>query len=159
MLNENEEANNARIISRYTASQVKELYRRLAKMLHPDISPLCRQYQMLNELFNRVIVAYKCNDLKELQKLEVLVNKELEKNGVDNFSMVIPDIDERISELEQDIDKIVTSEPYIYKKLLNDVDAVEKKKDAINKEINEYTSYKCELNEKLIVLKEENING
>ena len=159
MLKEKEEAKKTEPISSYAAAQVKTIYRRLAKMLHPDISPLTGNYPQLGELFNRVIIAYKCNDLKELQKLEVLIKKQLDDNGIENFAMVIPDITERIIELENDIDFIVNSEPYAYKKLLFDADAVEKKKQELNAEIKEYTDYKNELSEKLKEIKEDNKNG
>jgi len=154
MLKEKEAAKHTTPASSYTVAQVKTIYRRLAKMLHPDISPLTEKYPNLSELFNRVIIAYKYNDLKELQKLEVLINKELEENGIDNFSMVIPDISERIEELEKDIDAIVSSEPYTYKNLLEDEDAVADKKKQLQEEIDSYNQYKAELTEKLKEIKD-----
>ena len=145
MIDEWQEGKRSKSISFYEAEQIKKIYRRLAKQLHPDISPLTAEYPALGELFNRVLIAYRCNDLKELQKLEVLVNKELEDNGVEGFNMVIPDICERIEELERDIEAIVTSAPYSYKTLLRDPDAVAEKKAELHKEIDEYAAYKQEL--------------
>lgn len=153
MIEQKNASKKGKTISSYEAEQVKKTYRRLAKLLHPDISPLTGKHPQLGDLFNRIILAYKANDLKELQKLEVMVNKELEDNGVDGFDMVIPDISERIEELERDITAIIGSVPYIYKNLLEDADAVARKKEELNAEIAEYTAYKQELTEKLSEIK------
>lgn len=158
ILEAKEQAKKATPISSFAEAQIKTIYRRLAKMLHPDISPLTGNDPLLGELFQRVIIAYKCNDLKELQKLEVLIKKQLDDNGIGNFNVVIPDIAERIDELEKEIDAIVNSEPYTYKKLLRDADAVEKKKHELTAEIKEYTDYKTELSAKLKEIKEESKN-
>lgn len=154
MIQERAAINNSKLISNYELEQVKKIYRRLAKLLHPDISPLTEKYPSLSELFNRVILAYKCNDLKELQKLEVLINKELEDNGIDNFAMAIPNISERIEELEEDIDAIVNSEPYTLKAILESGELTEKKRQEFLDEIKNYKEYKAELSEKLKKIKE-----
>lgn len=155
MIEENEASKNIRPISFSEVEQIKKIYRRLAKLLHPDISPLTVKYPALGDLFRKIIVAYKSNDLKELRKLEVLVNKELEDNGVEGFDMVIPDIAERIDELERDVDAIISSAPYTYRELLRDEEAVNGKKAELRAEIEEYTGYKKELSEKLREIKED----
>ncbi len=155
LLREKNEARKAEYISDTEFSQVKECYRRLAKLLHPDISPLTSQYEGLSELFNRVVIAYKLNDLNELRKLEVLIKKELDEKGIENFNMVIPDISSRIEELEKDIDAIVSTVPYTYKELLKDEEAVLKKKQEIEEEIRVYTEYKNELTEKRNQIRDE----
>lgn len=158
-----EQAKNAgkssRLISGAVAAQVKAKYRKLAKLLHPDISPLISRYPQLGELFNRITLAYKFNDLKELEKLEVLLNKAMEENGVEGFDVVVPNIVERMEEIETEIDMILYSVPYIYKKLLEDKEAVEEKKAELSGEIQEYTLYKKELGEKLAAIKGSESNG
>ena len=67
--------------------------------------------------------------------------------------MVIPNITQRIEELELEIDKIISSAPYIYKKLLENKEAVEERKAELTQDINEYTEYKNELTEKLAEIK------
>ena len=137
-----------RLLSNYETEQIKKLYRKLAKLLHPDISPLTADYPALGEYFLRILSAYKRNDLKELRKLEVLVNKELEANGVTGFEAVIPDVEERIEELERDIGLILHSEPYTYKQLLEDEAAAAAKKEALRTEIADYRAYRTELTKK-----------
>ena len=153
MIKQRNASKQGRPISNYEAEQIKKLYRKLAKLLHPDISPLTADHPALADYFNRIILAYKRNDLKELRKLEVLVNKELEANGIEGFNAVIPDAAERIEELERDIDMIISSEPYTYKYLLEDDDAVDEKKRELEKEIEDYSAYKAELTARLEEIK------
>lgn len=159
MIEQKNASKTSRLISESEAAKVKSKYRKLAKLLHPDISPIIGQYPQFGELFNRITLAYKCNDLKELEKLEVLVNKALEENGVEGFDVVIPNIEERIEEIEAEIDAIIHSLPYTYKKLLEDKEAIEEKKAELTADIHEYTQYKKELNEKLSAIKGSESNG
>lgn len=149
MIKEHKEAKEATFVSPYDVSEIKKIYRRIAKLLHPDISPLTNEYPELFDLFQRVMVAYHCNNLKELQSLEVLINSVLRDNGIENVSMVIPNISGRIAELEAEIETIITTEPYIYKDLLSNAFRVQEKKDNLNKEISEYETYKSQLKEQL----------
>lgn len=153
MMKKRDASKNATPISGYEEEQIKKLYRRLAKLLHPDISPLTADYPVLYELFQQVIIAYKRNDLKALRKLEVLINKELEDNGIEGFDVIVPDMQDRIEELEKDIDDIINSIPYVYKNLLEDREAVAEKKADLQSEIDEYRKYKEELTEKLEEIK------
>ena len=159
MIEQKNASKKGRIISESEAAKVKAKYRKLAKLLHPDISPIIGQFPQFGELFNRITLAYKCNDLKELEKLEVLVNKALEENGVEGFDVVIPNIAERIEEIEAEIDAIIHSVPYIYKKLLENHDAIKEKQAELTADIQEYTQYKKELNEKLDAIKGSESNG
>lgn len=131
--------------------EIKQIYRRLAKLLHPDISPLTQEFPELEELFRRVIVAYRCDDLKELRKLEVLVRRAMESHGGEPFHIVIPDMAERILELEKEIHDILTHEPYTYKALLQDRDAIRRRQQELEEEIDHYTRYKAQLDRKSVV--------
>ena len=132
-------------ISQNQLNEVKNIYRRLAKLLHPDISPLTENNPELMDMFQEVITAYHCNDLKRLQELDVLISKALEELGVDHAEIIIPNIDERISELEEEISGILSTEPYTYRELLSDAVQVEEKKKALEKEIEDYRKYMAEL--------------
>lgn len=132
-------------ISAYQVQEIKKLYRKIAKLLHPDISPLTSKYPELSDLFQRVMIAYQCNDLKEMEELEVLINKVLENNGIDKFNIVISDVTQKISDLENEIEHILTTEPYLYKNLFPDSEKMAKKKEELDKEIEDYRTYKAEL--------------
>ena len=53
----------------------------------------------------------------------------------------IPDIEEKISELEQEIQRIMETDPYQYKFLLGDKEAVEEKKRSLEEELKQYQDY------------------
>ena len=59
MIEAKDAAKKSRPISNYEAQQIKKLYRKLARLLHPDISPLTRDDPVLADYFNRIIRAYK----------------------------------------------------------------------------------------------------
>ena len=152
LMNERDAAQSGRPISPYEVSEIKKVYRRIAKMLHPDISPLTKEHPELAELFHRVMIDYQCNDLKDLRDLEVLINKFLEDNGIDTVNIVIPNVAERIIELEEEIEQILSTEPYLYKQLLADTFKVQAKKEELKKEIEEYRAYKENLDEQYRIL-------
>ena len=54
--------------------------------------------------------------------------------GISDSKADIPDIGERIEELKEEIDRIQRTEPYTYRYLLEDEEAVEKKKEELIRE-------------------------
>lgn len=124
--------------------EIKSIYRRIAKRLHPDINPLTMGSEELFELWNRVALAYNCNDLIELYELEVLVNTVLNEYG-EGVEISIPDIDIKIDELKAEIERILTTDPYMYKHLLESRELIEEKKNELNSELDEYKEYENQL--------------
>lgn len=159
MIAERDAAQKGKPISVYEVGEIKKIYRRIAKLLHPDISTLTVDYPKLGELFGRVMIAYQCNDLQELRDLEVLINKVLADNGVGSVNIVIPDIANRILDLENEIGQILGTEPYLYKELLSDAFRTQEKKDELSKEIIEYKAYKAQLESQLRELMGDRQNG
>jgi hypothetical protein len=129
--------------------KIKQIYRRIAKRLHPDINPLTMQIPELMELWRRNITAYQCNDLKELEELEVLVEKALGSLGEDSITITIEDIDEKIKSLYAEIEKIRSTDPYRYKFLLEDKTLVAEKKAELESELKEYRDYRVQLEKQL----------
>ena len=153
MLTENENARNSKTSSIVDVQRAKKLYRKLAKLIHPDINPRTRELPELSDLWNRIVAAYHMNDPIELSELEVLTNKIIADLGLGAAEIDIPDIDDKIQRLEDEINEIITAEPYTYCELLNDAEAVKEKKDTFNKELEEYKAYHAELDgilEKLV---------
>lgn len=152
---ERDAARSGRPIGPMEVAKIKKTYRRIAKILHPDLSPLTEEHPELASLFQRVMVAYDCNDLKELENLEELMNVFLKNEGIEECSMVIPNVGERIKELEEEIEKIITTEPYTYKKLFDDPFLAEEEKKKYQQDIEEYVAYKQELTVNRDTLREE----
>ena len=75
MIADNEACKNMKTIPEHYVMKIRQIYRRIAKKLHPDMNPLTAQHEELMELWQRNVTAYNCNDLKELEEIEVLVDK------------------------------------------------------------------------------------
>ncbi|MGC8068947.1 hypothetical protein, partial [Salmonella enterica] len=73
----------------------------------------------------------------------------------DRVKIEIPDIEDRIEGLKKEIEEVRTTVPYIYDDLLKNSEEVEKKKQDLNKELEEYRAYK----EKLDAVIEEMLTG
>ena len=150
MLKNNEEAQNAGASTPYEVERAKTLYRRLAKLLHPDINPKTDHSEALQELWQRIMIAYHHNDVKELAELEVLVRKALKDLGAEEIKVDIPDIDEKIDAIKTEIENIKNTEPYSLRSLVEDEDAAEKKKTELKEELETYQKYRKELNEVIL---------
>jgi len=145
MIEENESAKNSTIISQSDLLEIKKIYRKIAKNLHPDINPKTKDSKDLLDLWNRVVIAYNCNNLNEIETLEVLVNKALEELKLGKMEIEIPNIEEKIVELESEINKIITTDPYLYKDILEDKEKVKELKKDFDEEYLDYKSYEREL--------------
>ena len=146
MLKENEDANNAGTSTPYEVARAKTLYRRLAKLIHPDINPETDHSKELQELWQRILIAYHHNDVKDLSELEVLVRKVLKELGSEDVKVNIPDIEEKIEALKSEIEGIKQTEPYCLRFLVEDEEAAEKKIE-LREELETYQKYHKELNE------------
>lgn len=147
MIKDNEAAKNNSKVTEADMLKIKRIYHHLVKKIHPDINPLTNKHEELKGLWQRMIVAYNCNDLKEMEEIEVLVNALLDKLDLETIDITIPDIDDKIAELEKEIERITTTDPYLYKDILEDPDAIFQKKEGLRKEIKEYEDYGKQLDE------------
>ena len=91
------------------------------------------------------IKAYKANNLSRLEELQVLVNRAFSEKGLDQEAIVVNNIEEKIKKLEEEIDRILNTDPYNYKFLLSDNKAVEAKKEEFAETLEDYKSYKDNL--------------
>ena len=132
-------------ISLLEVEEIKRIYRRIAKRLHPDICPLTAEEPELMNLFQKALSAYRRNDLKKLREAETLINRFLKEHGEDPEAAEIENLPEKIADLETEIAQIIEKEPYTYKTLLEDPDAIEKKRAELEAEKEEYLNYKKEL--------------
>lgn len=147
MIKDNEAAKASEKVTEADMLKIKRIYHHLVKKIHPDINPVTEENEELKGLWQRLIVAYNCNDLKEMEETEVLVNSLLEKLNLGTSDITIPDIDEKIIEIEGEIEGITSTDPYQYKYLLEDPDAVSQKKQELRKELKEYKDYGKQLDE------------
>jgi hypothetical protein len=149
MVAENEAAQNIGQVSTGDLAKIKKLYHKLAKMLHPDINPKTNEVPELQNLWQMIVISYNANDLEDLEEAEILVNKVLSNIGLKCIEVEITNISEKIAKIEDEITKIKTTNPYQYKYLLQNVNAVKEKKESLTNEMKEYEDYEKEL-ERLI---------
>lgn len=158
MIEDADAAKNSSRIKEVDLLQIKKIYHKMAKQIHPDINPMVEKSEELQELWQRIVVAYNCNDLKELQEIEILVNRVLEQLGNETIDVEIPDINQKIEVIEAEITKIRETDPYQYKFLLEDAEAVQAKKDSLNEERKAYEEYGNQLEEILKGLLENEVS-
>lgn len=139
-------------ISLLDAEAIKRIYRKVAKRLHPDICPLTAENPELMEFFQKVLMAYRANDLKAIREAETLINHFLQELGEEPFSGEIENLPEKITDLEAEISNILSTEPYSFKLLLEDDEAMGKKHKELDEEIEYYRNYKSELQAHLFEL-------
>ena len=145
MIANNEAAKKITGVTEAELLKIKRLYRKLAKQLHPDINPKTVEVPELLDLWNTIVAAYNGNSLKDLEEAEVLVAEALEKLGLGITEIEIPDLPQKIAEVESEISHIRETDPYQYKYILEDPSAVEAKKADLDEQTKSYADYECEL--------------
>lgn len=136
------------VLSEYELLLIKKKYKSIAMRIHPDLHSEYANDIELMELWERVKSAYKCNDLQALEEVELLVAEYLRKHG-EEVDVDIENIEEKINKIQNEIDTIVSNDPYRYKFILDDSLAIERKKEELQSDIEEYQAYLDELLEKL----------
>ncbi|MBP7187704.1 MAG: hypothetical protein KBA55_13285 [Ruminococcus sp.] len=149
MIAGNEACRDMKRIPESEVLKIRQKYRRIAKKLHPDLNPLTEQHEELMELWLRNLTAYQCNDLKEIEEVEFLVDQALAALGEGKTIVSIPDIDEKIESLYKEIEKIKSTDPYLYKEILGDDSLIKEKTQALENELNEYITYAEQLDQQL----------
>ncbi len=99
----------------------------------------------LKEIWNKIVIDYECNNLNELQEDEVLVKNAIEGMNTGVIEIEIPDIEKRIEVLQAEIDEIMHTNPYMYKYILDDNEAINETKKDLQEELNSYIEYEKEL--------------
>lgn len=151
MIEDNKAIQDAKPISLEELTRIKRLYRKLAKLIHPDVNPKTEQMQELKQLWNMVVMAYHSNNLKELQEAEVLIQRVLKDESIE---IKIENLKEKIQQVQEEIYKIKETIPYQYKYLLEDKESVKEKKIALQDELKKYEDYEKELDDILKKIKE-----
>ena len=138
---EYDHARKATEVGHYDSMLSKRLYRRLAKLLHPDINAMTEQNEDLTELWNRIVIAYEQSDVDALEELEVLTKRKLEELGVEGIEKDYSDLEERIERVESQINNLLTTEPYSYKELLENAEKREAFRETLRAEYEDFENY------------------
>ncbi len=156
LLKASKESLKAKISTEYTVRKVKQIYRRIANMIHPDVYPEAQNDETIRNLWKRTQEAYHENDLKSMEELYVLVQKAVKGMTIPLVSYTPDQLKKKISDLKIETDTIKTTDPYRYKDILEDDTLVSAKTKELNEEIKSYKSYLKELDDSLTSLLKEN---
>lgn len=150
MIEDNKSAKKKGKVSEADLLKIKKIYHKMVKIIHPDINPKVNESENLQELWNRVVVAYECNNLKDMLELEMLVDIAVKESGIENLEIEIPNIEDKIADVEAEIERIKSTDPYMYKYLLDDDEAIQDKNNNLKDEYQEYEDYSNQLEEILV---------
>lgn len=147
MIQHNNAVKGADTISEYDLFRIKKMYRELAKLIHPDLHPELESDPQIMEYWQSIVIAYEHNQLEDMEELDFQVRKYLDQYGDEDAEIIIPDLDKKISRVEDEIVKIRNTEQYLYRLLLEDAEAIASKKEELRNEIATYKDYAGQLDE------------
>lgn len=147
MIRHNKAVKESETVSEYDLYRIKKMYYGLAKLIHPDLHPEYEDDLQLMEFWNEIVLAYDHNQLQDMEELDFQVRKYLEDIDNGNPVIIIPDIGKKIRGVEEEIDRITNTEPYLYRLLLEDEESSAAKKDELKAEIGLYRDYSKQLDE------------
>ena len=141
-----ESSKEAKYVSPYETQEVKKIYRKIAKVIHPDCCDIDIFGEDIGKLWSQVYNAYRNNNLKAIREASILLNKKLKDNNIIPIINVSADnLDELINDITEEIMDIKVNVPYTYKDWLYDNAKVKEKHAENKKQLVEYKEYKKEL--------------
>lgn len=110
--------------------ELKKLYRKIVKSLHPDINSNVSEAQL--QLFDNAVSAYKNGDLETLRTIgEMVGNNPLPEQNKDAMTQLVEDKERLhglLKSIRESIDNIKTEYPYTMKDIVEDTEKTEQKK-------------------------------
>lgn len=149
MLSDVKAVKDSKRVSAADYERIKKIYYKLVRMIHPDMHPELADDETIKGYWQRIMIAYTYNQLKDLQELEMLVSSYLEKSGRQVADLDIADLEDKIAAAEEEISNIISTNPYLYKMLLDDPLRVRNRKQEYRDEIAHYEMYSLQLDEVL----------
>lgn len=139
-------------VSDYEIAQIKKIYHKIAMRIHPDINPQLFGNEEVKKLWEDISLAYKGNNLERMKELEAVAAAVISKYCDDVVAVVIGNIDEKIAKVKEEIETIKSTEPYMYRFLLEDEEMCAEKEAQLKAEIDDYQRYLNDLNADLETL-------
>lgn len=149
MINDVRAVKDSKRVSASDFEKIKKIYYKLVKMIHPDMHPELADDEQIKDYWQRIVIAYTYNQLKDLEELELLVTSYLEENGQQVTDIEIDDLDDKIAAVEGEISNIISTDPYLYKMLLENEEEKLRRKQEYLDEIASYDIYSAQLDEVL----------
>lgn len=131
--------------------ELKKLYRKIVKSLHPDINSNVSEAQL--QLFDNAVSAYKNGDLETLRIIgEMVGNNPLPEQNKDAMTQLVEDRERLhglLKSIRESIDNIKTEYPYTMKDIVEDTEKTEQKKQELESIIKQYNELIVILNTKI----------
>lgn len=132
-------------ISLYELHKIKKLYYQIVNMIHPDLHPKLFAHEEISLLWEQAKQAYENNDFDKLKEIEILIVAVIRKFGGKERKIEIENVKLKIMGIRKEIDEIINSDPYMFKYLLEDEEAVFERKNELRQKNEEYEEYLEEL--------------
>lgn len=144
-----EDARNCIRISSADNRMIKQIYHKMAHQIHPDLHPETWDIEGIPELWEKLHNAYLSKNLDAIQETQFQIERILKKSGQDVVCQPVENLDQKIADLEERIQHIISTEPYTYKEILEDDVQIEIHEFELKDQINEYTIYLNRLDQQL----------
>lgn len=143
------------VLSDEENKELKTLYRKIVKALHPDMNPGVSKAQI--QLFDNAVSAYKNGDLETLRMIyEMVGNNPLPEQHKDAMTQLVEErerLQGLLKSIRESMDAIKSAYPYTMKGILEDTEKTAQKKqefESILEQYNELISiYKAKIEEML----------
>jgi len=142
-------AKGGKTVSYADVLKIKEIYRYLVKLIHPDVRPDLADDRNLKELWVQIVSAYNFNRLDDLEELKFKVESYLQNLGDRDIEISFTDIDEKIQKIQEEIMHIMDSFPYQYHLILDSETERNNRKKELQEELQNYSDYSLQLDEVL----------
>ena len=140
-------ANNTELATEAVQLEAGQLYRKIALRIHPEINSRTMIIPGLTDLWNEVMAAFHENSVGDLIRLDAMADEELDKLGP-YLEVYIPNMKEKIIRLEEEIDAVISTDPYRYRDILANPALVREKRETLEREIRDYREYQEDLEKK-----------
>lgn len=132
--------NKAEFLSKEEMAQLKKLYHRIVKALHPDLHP--ENTEEKTALYDRAVKAYRNGDLNTLRIIgELILESTLSDIHEDILQSIVKEkkrLNNLIGKLRKNIHDIRNGYPYNLKSLLSDSVRIEKRREELKDIIRQY---------------------
>lgn len=145
----------AEVLTDEENKELKKLYRKIVKALHPDINPDVSETQV--NLFDNAVQAYKKGDLNTLRIIgEMVGNSPLPEQHKDALTQLNEEkerLQNLLKAIRDSIEQIKSEYPYTMKEIIEDEEQTEQKKKELENILSQYNElisiYKAKIEEML----------
>lgn len=137
-MNEAIEWSQAEVLSEPETQELKRLYRKIIKALHPDLHPELTDAQL--RLFEKAVLAYRNADLNTIRLIYEMADTlpDTEQSSVEQLRQERERLLELLHMVRDSIEKIKSEFPYTVKELVNDPEQLAERKRQLQSILQEY---------------------